>query len=236
MPTNHHNGEGEEMVKIEGVQAHPSPKLDSEHPGYETQDVNVGGIITFLGGLSGFILIFFVFCWGMGKVINTALLKQDGPPNRWQANLSQAGAALRGETHKDLESNAAMEQKQLQAVTQNFPSPRLESDDGNQDLADLHAREDLLLNYYSSASDLQNSAIRIPINRAMALIVQRGLGASAAIQAPQNAIQAPQKLMAGESAPVVTAPLTNGFARTGYELETIEARDQKLEFTKASKE
>ena len=33
--------------------------------------------------------------------------------------------------------------------------------------------------------------------------------------------------MAGEHAPVVTAPLTSGFARTGYELDTIEAREQK---------
>ena len=34
-------------------------------------------------------------------------------------------------------------------MTQQFPTPRLETDDGNQDLADLHAREDLLLDYYS---------------------------------------------------------------------------------------
>ena len=232
MPTDHrhHNGEGEEMVKIEGVQAHPSPKLDSEHPGYEIQDVNVGGIITFLAGLSGFIVIFFFVCWLFGKGFNSMVLHEDGQPNKWQANLSQPGAALRGEKREDLRSNAEMEQKQLQAVTQTFPSPRLESDDGNQDTADLHAREDLLLNYYSSSADLPGGAIRIPINRAMELIVQRGLGGSNA------AGQAPTKLMAGESAPVVTAPLTDGFARTGYELETIEAREQKLEFTKASKE
>jgi len=42
--------EGHDMGQPEGVQAHPSPKLDSEHPGYETEDVSVGGIITFLAG------------------------------------------------------------------------------------------------------------------------------------------------------------------------------------------
>lgn len=231
MRTNgNHFGESEEMVKIEGVQAHPSPQLDAEHPGYEIQDVNVGGIITFLAGLSGFIVIFFFVCWLFGKGFNSWILHDDGQPNKWQANLSQPGAALRGEKRQDLQSNAETEQKQLQAVTQTFPSPRLESDDGNQDLADLHSREDLLLNFYSSSADMQGGAIRIPIDRAMELIVQRGLGANAATE------QAPKQLMAGESKPVVTAPLTNGFARTGYELETMEARQQKLEFSKASKE
>ena len=34
-------------------------------------------------------------------------------------------------------------------MTQTFPTPRLDIDDGNQDTADLHAREDLLLDHYS---------------------------------------------------------------------------------------
>ncbi len=131
-----------------------------------------------------------------------------------------------GEKREDLTSSAVMEQRQFQAMTQNFPSPRLQTDDGNQDTADLHAREDLLLNFYSTSSDLPAGTIRIPIDRAMELIVQRGL--------PQPATptgNAP--LMAGEAAPTVAAPLTDGFARTGYELDTIEARNQKLEFNRA---
>jgi len=40
-------------------------------------------------------------------------------------------------------------------------------------------------------------------------------------------------LMAGESAPTVTAPLTDGFARTGYELQTIESREEKNEYNRA---
>jgi hypothetical protein len=39
--------------------------------------------------------------------------------------------------------------------------------------------------------------------------------------------------MAGESKPTVTAPLTDGFARTGYELQTIETREQRNEFNRA---
>jgi hypothetical protein len=40
-------------------------------------------------------------------------------------------------------------------------------------------------------------------------------------------------LMAGEVKPVITAPLTDGFARTSYELDAIQAREQKLEFAHA---
>ena len=226
MPTNGH--EGHDMGKPEGVHAHPSEKFDDNHPGYEIQDVNVAGISTFLAGLFGFVLVFFVFCFFMGKVINNVLLKQDGPPNKWQPNLSQAGATPTGAKREDLTSNAEMQQKALQAMTQTFPTPRLEADDGNQDTADLHALEDLLLNYYSSSADLPAGTIRIPIERAMELIVQRGLGTPPAAQAPK-------KLMAGEAPPVIQAPLTDGFARTGYELDTIEAREQKTSYEHAEK-
>jgi hypothetical protein len=42
--------------------------------------------------------------------------------------------------------------------------------------------------------------------------------------------------MAGDEKPTVSAPLTSGFARTGYELEVIEAREQKLTYNKAEGE
>jgi hypothetical protein len=121
-----------------------------------------------------------------------------------------------------------MEQNQLRDVSQAFPTPRLETDDGNQDTADLHAREDLLLDYNTTSSDLPSGAVRIPIDRAMQLVVQRGLPAAPATTQKTT-------LMFGESVPAVQAPLTTGFARTGYELETIAARDQKNQFEKAEK-
>jgi hypothetical protein len=218
--------EGHDMGKPEGVEAHPAPQLDSEHPGYEVEDVSVGGIVTFLAGLSGFVLIFFFVCFAMGKGINYLLVQHDGPKDKWHSSEVTLGATPRGEKREDLTSNATMEQRELQQMTQVFPTPRLETDDGNQDLADLHAREDLLLNYYSSSADLPAGTIRIPIDQAMKLVVERGL--------PQaTATQAKSTLMAGEHAPTVAAPLTNGFARTGYELETIEAREERNNYNQA---
>ncbi|MFC6645859.1 hypothetical protein ACFQBQ_09760 [Granulicella cerasi] len=226
MPTKGH--EGHDAGQPEGVVAHPhDPKVkDSEHPGYEIQDINVGGVITFIAGLAGFIFVFFIFCFFMGKAINYALQKQDGPRDQWHQQIRDMGETQHGDKRQNLASNAEMEQKQLATMAQTFPGPRLETDDGNQDTADLHAKEDLLLDNYSTSSDLPAGTVRIPVERAMDLIVERGL--------PKAAV-APHKLMVGETSHDVHAPLTTGFARTGYELSTIQAREQKLEFEHAEK-
>ena len=209
-----------------GIPTFTGPR-DAEHPGYETADVNVSGVVTFVAGLAGFVVIFFFFCFLMGKAINYVLIKQDGPADKWHTTaLMEPGATAHGAQRQDLTSNAALEQKQLQAVTQAFPTPRLETDDGNQDTADLHAKEDLLLDNYSTSNDIPAGTVRIPIERAMELVLQRGL--------PKPAAAAPtQTLMFGDSKPTITVPLTDGFARTGYELETIAAREQRNEYDKA---
>ena len=67
-------------------------------------------------------------------------------------------------------------------MTTTFPEPRLDIDDGNQATADLHAREDLLLDHYSEHRRAAGT-IRIPIDRAMELIAQRGLPVHAAAAA-----------------------------------------------------
>jgi hypothetical protein len=218
MPTNDHD--------LNQPAAHDSHVRDSEHPGYEITDVNAGGIAVFLAGLLGSVLVFFVLCFFLGEAINGGIEKADGPPTKWNKLSAFAGAEGTKGKRQDLASNPEMQQKELQQVTSTFPEPRLDIDDGNQATADLHAREDLLLNNYSTAAD---GAIRIPITRAMEIVAQRGLPVNA--QAATTTVE-----MAGEEKPVVHAPLTTGFARTGYELETIEAREQKMSYGKAEAE
>jgi hypothetical protein len=189
-----------------------NPGVDS--PGYEVTDVNVKGIVVFLASLFAFVGVFFIFCFGMGKVINTAILKSDGPPNKW----NMIGAPPAGK-RQDLTSNAVMEQNQLNQMVQRFPTPRLQTDDGNQEIAEMHAREDLLLNHYSWV-DRSSGKVRIPIARAMQIIAEHGLPV-----APEE--QTSEPLMAGDRAPVVTVPLTDGFARTGYEQQYMETLEQQ---------
>ncbi len=218
--------EGHDPGRPAGTSPHPTPKLDAEHPGYETTDVNVTGIAVFLAGLMGFLVVFFVFCYVMGQVINKQFAKDDGPITKWNQRSSFDGNIPNGGKREDLTPNPELEQRALQQMTATFPTPRLEMDDGEQDIADLHAREDLLLDHYSTI-DGQPGSVRIPIGRAMDLIAQRGLPLAAA------ASTAPTAPMMGDATPVVQAPLTDGFARTGYELDTIEARAQKLDFNRA---
>ena len=175
----------------------------SVREGYEVTDANTRGIVVFIVGLFISVGIFFVVCYAMGKIINNGLDRADGPVNKWNATNQIA-------PRKAIQSNPALEQEQLAKLTQQFPTPRLELDDGNQDLADLHEREDLLLNYYSWI-DRSKGTVRIPIDRAMELIVQRGLPVAPAEQQ--------QAAMFGDSRPQVQMPLTNGFAETAYEQE-----------------
>ncbi|HEY1730940.1 MAG TPA: hypothetical protein VGG15_04290 [Terriglobales bacterium] len=220
MPTNDHD-----------LNQHGAPDQkgrSSESPGYETTDVNVNGVVVFLAGLGGFLVVFFFFCFVMGKVINGAIQKADGPTTKWNQTSDFAGAALNGGKREDLTSDPVLEQKQLQQLTATFPTPRLDIDDGEQSTADLHAREDLLLDYYSVVPGEGNN-IRIPITRAMELIAQHGL--------PVNTdTSAKEPLMAGDDRPEIQAPLTTGFARTGYELDTIEARAEKMSYGRAESE
>ena len=181
-------------------------KASSIREGYEVTDVSVPGIAVFLIGLFISVCVFFVFCFGMGKVINTALAKRDGPLNKWNAPSAPQSKKL-----KNMESNPAGEQIQLEQLTHSFPTPRLQTDNGAQDLVDLHRREDLLLDHYSWVNQPQGK-VRIPIERAMQIIAQRGL--------PVEQKTGPQEpLMFGDSVPTVQTPLTDGFARTEFEQE-----------------
>jgi hypothetical protein len=195
---------------------------DAEQPGYETSDVNARGVVIFLSGLFGTLIIFFFFCYYMGRAINAEWQKQDGPANKWSI---ASGAAPPSGKGRDLVSNPEMEQRQLQQIAAGFSEPRLDIDDGNQATADLHAREDLLLDHYSLI-DGQPGTIRIPIERAMQLIVQRGLPVV-------NQTTTAADSVAYATRPEIQAPLTTGFARTGFELTTIEARQQKMIYGRA---
>ena len=194
----------------------PRANVETGSPGYETTDVNVNGVVVFLSGLLGFVAIFFVFCFIMGRVINKQFLKEDGPPTKWSEISATSPLTKKRE---NLANNPDLDQQQLQRMTAIFPTPRLDVDDGNQATADLHAREDLLLENYSSIEG-EADTVRIPIERAMLLVVERQQSK------PSNNEGAEGDLK------TVEAPLTTGFARTGYELDTMEARSQKMNYMK----
>ena len=173
--------------------------------GYEKSDVRVTGIIVFLTALGIFVVVTAVLCYGIGRVINAHMKKEDGPRNKWSTSVDVT-------TLGNLASSPELQNK-MATMTQQFPTPRLQTDDGNQEIADLHAKEDLLLENYSWVDQPQGSPrrVRIPIERAMELIAERGLPVAPAATAVA------EKPLAEAEAPAVKAPLTDGFARTGFE-------------------
>ena len=206
------------MPKEPDVQ-HPGPEHTHNQPGYETTDVSIRGIVVFLSSLTVFVVVLFVVCFGIGKLINESLIKRDGPPTRWH-QTAQEGNKL-----QNMANNAEELQKQMQSMTQNFPTPRLEIDDGDTDLNDIRIREDLLLEHYSWV-DQQHTKVRIPIERAMELLTENGKIAVA----PNAAAAEEQSIarMTGAGQPPVTIPLTNGSAPTAFELRMNEQREQRM--------
>jgi hypothetical protein len=204
MPT--HKNDDEMQLGSHG----PAPEEIDASAGFEQKDVRVTGIVVFLIALGVLVAVIGMLSYGLGKVINAHMDKQDGPNSKWTttADIRQLG---------NLAANPAMQNKVAQ-LTQQFPTPRLQLDDGYQEIADMHAKEDLLLNNYSWI-DKSQGKVRIPIDLAMALIAQQGLPVAPAVSEAQ--------LMTGDQKPTVKAPLTNGFARTGYEQDL--KQDEELE-------
>jgi len=202
----HNEPEGEKILGSHG----PKPQDIDASLGYEASDVGVTGIVVFVVALAIFVVVGGVLCYGIGKVINARLNKEDGPNSKWTktVDVRQLGNFP---SSPDLQNKVA-------EMTQSFPTPRVQSDDGNQDVADLHAREDLLLSNYTWV-DESKGTVRIPIERAMELIAQRGLPVAQPAQTQAN--------MTGDSTPAVPVPLTNGFARTAFEQEAAQQAEKQ---------
>jgi hypothetical protein len=160
------------------------PERVDKSKGYEGRDVRVSSVVVFLVALSVFAVVTAVLAYGVGKALDARPL----------GNMA---------------SNPELQNKMAE-MTHSFSAPRLQTEDGKQDVTDLNAREDLLLENYSRA-DSPLGKVRIPIECAMELLAQRGLPVASPVK------QAP--LVTGDQKPVVAVPLTNGFARTGWGAE-----------------
>ncbi|HUX45199.1 MAG TPA: hypothetical protein VMV57_10650 [Terracidiphilus sp.] len=182
------------------------PEAVDASQGYEQSDVRVTGIVVFLTAFAIFVAVVAITAYGVGKVLDMRMAKLDPRPNRWTKTVDVRELG-------NMPSSPEL-QKKMAELTQEFPTPRLQTDNGMSDLAVLHEHEDLLLNHYSWV-DQSKGTVRIPIDRAMELVAAQGLPV-----APTEKLPA---LMTGDSRPSITEPLTNGFARTGYEQDEAEA-------------
>lgn len=204
-----HNNHGSEQEMGHEPEDRTQEEIDASL-GYESSDVKTGGIIVFLASMAVFVLVTAFLCYGIGAMINSHMNREDGPTNKWSQteNIRELG---------NMPSSPAMQDK-VSELMQKFPAPRLLTDDGHESVADLHARENVLLDHYSWI-DRSKGTVRIPIDRAMELIAQQGLPVAPAAKTAQP--------MTGDSQPAVTMPLTDGFAPTTFEQEQAAAEAAK---------
>ncbi len=155
--------------------------------GYERRDIHFRAIIFFAIVLVvvGAILQFGI--WGLYRVFDREAERADPPPNP----MVKVNA-------DDKKFNP---QDRLRKITRSFPEPRLQYDD----VADMKAlrsyeNEKLgLTNGHPYAwVDKDGGVVRIPIDRAMELVAQRGLGGTMpAMAADQGKIAVPPRMPGG---------------------------------------
>jgi|GEM_PF-279548 len=202
------------------MEMHQSGDPASKAAGYEIADANVRDTAIFLVIMAATLVVIFVVAFGIGKLIFKELGHQDGPTTKW--------TLLSGAKPGNFESDPKIQQQQLRQMVERFPTPRLQTDNGAMDVARMHAREDILLNHYSWV-DMQKQTVRIPITRAMQLVAQSGLPVQGQAATGKPTQTAEEKPMFGDGTHAVTAPLTDGFARTAPELQMIYTREQRME-------
>jgi hypothetical protein len=127
----------------------PHAGRHDEHPEvhHETSDVNIRGIFAFGGGLIITALFIYFVVWVLFQYLNSREIARVPP----------------------VYPLAAAQENRLP------PEPRLQTNP-RQDLRDLRAQEEQVLNGYGWV-DKNAGVVRIPIEEAMKLMVQRGLPA-----------------------------------------------------------
>jgi hypothetical protein len=161
--------------------------LDPHH-GHEVTDINIRAVLGF-----GFVLfisavIIHVGLWGFYVLLDRHGEKFAPELSMQGEKAFQKSDALVG-TNKQSETAAQLgetQQQTMKRLVSTFPTPRLQDDDVR-DMAELHANEGKYLGGYAW-TDQAHGKVRIPIERAMELLVERGLPIRAA--QPVGATQA----------------------------------------------
>ena len=150
--------------------------------GHETRDINLTGIVAFLVALAFSGIVIFVLLWGVFRFANYYEARQDERDQRdpWiratETQVEQGAQALQTKQNKS-EEPGSMEiaDAESRVRVSRFPQPRLQTDDAR-DLAIMREAEDVYLNQYF-VLDKNSGKVNIPINQAMAAVVQKGLPA-----------------------------------------------------------
>jgi len=144
------------------------PANSASHGNYERRDIGVAGVLYFLLGLAFAGLIIHFVVTGLYSYLEKRSDAQQTPVSPLITNAPADTRHLPQEYTTDEESTSY--EKYLK---KNFPAPQLETDE-QVELNRDRLREAQILSTYDYV-DQQAGTVRIPIDRAMDLIAQRGL-------------------------------------------------------------
>jgi len=150
------------------------PEKSAGHDGFERRDISVGGVLYFLLGLAVAGLVVHVVVTGLYSSLQKRSEAQQTPVSPLVTNAPTDTRHLPSDYKGNYE----------EYLLKNFPSPQLEIDERTE-LNKDRLREERTLNTYDWV-DQKAGTVRIPIERAMDLIAQRGLPTREQAQTADN--------------------------------------------------
>ena len=144
------------------------PAKTNGHGDYERRDITVGGVVYFMVGLAVAAMLIHFIVAGMYKYLENRSEAQQRSVSPLVTNPVRDTRTLPPEFKTDSEGTDY--QKYLE---KSFPAPQLEIDERTE-LNKVRLSEENTLSTYDYI-DKDAGTVRIPIDRAMDLLVQRGL-------------------------------------------------------------
>jgi hypothetical protein len=148
-----------------------NPKNHAGHGDFEREDLSASAVLYFLIGVAVLGLVSYLLVTGFYKFL-------DARARGEQPEVSPLATKVPSDTRK-------LPEGYKDYLKDNFPSPRLEIDERTELNGDRIAEEEKLNSY--GYVDQKAGTLRIPIERAMDLIAQRGLPVHA-----QSSAQSPE--------------------------------------------
>jgi hypothetical protein len=133
------------------------------HADYERKDISVNGVVVFLVGLAAMVVISYFVVDVFYGVLEKHFEAEQAPISPLVTNAQKDTRRIPPQYGQDY----------AKYLKESFPAPQLETDERTQ-LNDVLLREEDTLSTYDYV-DKNAGTVRIPIDRAMDLLAQRGL-------------------------------------------------------------
>jgi hypothetical protein len=141
---------------------------DREH-GHETSDVNIRAILAFGVFLIFSAVIIHVLLWGLYRYLDKEAEERNPPPNPMVQKQPEAKSTMM----QSGTMTAEKESQTVQRLTATFPEPRLQTDDVR-DMNKMREDQNKQLQEYQWINK-DVGKVRVPIDRAMELVLEHGL-------------------------------------------------------------